>query len=179
MTPRGRKLKGNGYERTASKLFSRWWADDDVSLFRNAGSGNRRVDEVYGGDIAPASDRARPWPLCVEVKKAEGWSIEGFLQQNPSEELLSHMLQCLSASYIGCNKIPVLVCAKNWQKPLCFLYPHPQINRKGKVFIARFKWVDPIPEELLKRYPWDGPVDFFCLRLDVFFQTFDRSDFPC
>ncbi len=173
------KSKGSSYERALSKRFSQWWCEDDVSLFRNSGSGNRHVEEVFAGDICPASDKAKPWNLCIEVKKAENWSVDGFLQGNPSEPLLAYMLQCLSSSQVGCNKIPLLVCARNYQAPLCFLYPYSRVHCKGRPFRARLKWVAPLPEKLLKRYPWDGPVDFFCLHLESFFQTFARTDFLC
>lgn len=172
------KNKGSQYERAMSKKFSMWWCKDTVSLFRNSGSGNRHVQEVYSGDLAPASDKAKPWPLSIELKKSEQWSIEGFLQHNPSEPLLEHMVQCLSCSRIGCNKIPLLVCAKNRQKALCFVYPYGlKINFNTKPIIARLKWLGPIPDKILDQYPWDGPVDFLCLHLSTFFRHFTPKDF--
>ncbi len=172
------KLKGTQYERDISKPIGLWWCNDAKALFRNSGSGNRRVDEVYGGDIAPCSDIAKPWNLCIEVKKSEGFSLDGFVKGNAAEPLLNHMLQCLSASQVGCNKIPLLICTKNYHKPLCFLYAGAKVKRKGKPFIARLRWTWAIPEKLQKKYPWDGgEVDFFCLQLEDFFASFTREDF--
>jgi hypothetical protein len=133
---------------------------------------------VYGGDIAPASDRAKPWPLCIEVKNAEGWSVEAFLQHNPGNLLLAHMLQCLSSSQLGCNKIPLLICKKNHQKALCFLYAHiPGLSPRGKNFLARLTWRHALAPALQKQYPWDGPIDFYVVHFEAFLVTFRREDF--
>lgn len=173
------KEKGFEYERKLARTISLWYCHDPKALWRNTTSGGRAtvVGNVYAGDIVPANGSISHWPLCIELKKSEGWSVEAFLQGNHGNMLLTHMLQCLSSSQLGCNKIPILICKKNYQKALCFVYPHPSVNRKGKPFLARLKWPYIIPKKLLKQYPWDGPIDFFCLRLETFFETFSPRDF--
>jgi len=175
------KEKGFEYERQLAGKIGVWWCEDKKALWRNTTSGARAtvMGGVFGGDIIPANGSSVTWPLCIEVKKAEGWKVEAFLQQNPANLLLTHMLQCLHASQLGCNKIPLLICKKNYQKALCFVYPHAlkKFKPSTKPFLARLKWITPVPEKLQAQYPFEGPIDFFCLHLDTFFQTFSKADF--
>lgn len=178
------KEKGFAYERKIASQFGQWWCGDFRALWRNTNSGARAtvVGQVFGGDVIPANASCGSWPLCIEIKKAEGWSVDAFLNGNPGEPLLSYMLQCLSSSQIGCNKIPILICAKNYRKPLVFLYrcSHQSLFRvPGSIpFLGRVKWQAMIPRKLYNQYPWDGgPVDFYLLHLDTFFKFFSREDF--
>lgn len=174
------KEKGFSFERKLAERIGIWYCGDKRSLWRNTSSGARCtvVGDIFGGDIVPANGSVTSWPLCIEAKKSEGFSVDGFLQGNPSEPLLEHMLQCLSASQVGCNKFPILICKKNRQKALCFLYAplcRPYIQKN--VFLARLRWPEAVPGKLLKKYPWSGTVDFYCLHLETFFHQFSQKDF--
>jgi hypothetical protein len=175
------KEKGFAYERKLARILGEWWCHDPKALWRNTNSGARAtvVGQVYGGDIIPANGSCGAWPLCIEIKKAEGWSIEEFLNGNPGNLLLAHMMQCLSSSQLGCNKIPILICKKNHRKPLVFLYKYKTRNNISHVpFLSRLKWQEPIPSTLANRYPWNGKKpDFYILHLDAFLRYFHREDF--
>lgn len=172
------RQKGFNYERKLAKTLGEWWCGDAKSLWRNANSGARAtvVGQVYGGDIIPANASCGVWPLCIEIKKAEGWSIDGFLNENPGEPLLAFMLQCLSASQLGCNKIPILICAKKYKKPLVFLYKRTAPKKRVE-YLARLVWREEVTKKLQKQYPWGGTIDFMCLHLDIFLRSFYREDF--
>ena len=178
------KTKGSAYERKIAIDFSQWWSNDTTSIFRNAGSGNRHVHNVYSGDLAPARDDIR-WPLSVEVKKAENWSFDGFLKGNPSEPLLAYMIQTLGCAEMGCNRFPLLVCTKNYFKPYVFISWHtrdPLYIQKTAIkhyttYLCRLRWCAVIPPSLVKRYHYIGDVDFICMHLDTFFQSFHPEDF--
>ena len=177
------KSKGSAYERHVANQFGKWWCGSELALFRNSGSGNRHIAEVYSGDLAPSSDFAKPWPLSVEVKKAENWSVDGFIKGNPSEPLLAYMVQTLGCAKMGCNQVPLLVCTKNFQKPLIFLstecrkYVRSSALKHFTWYICRLKWQKEIPQKLQKQYNWNGEIDFICITLGQFFSTFRRENF--
>lgn len=172
------KEKGFAYERQLARRFGEWWCSDAKALWRNTVSGARATvqGEVFGGDLIPIVNAAMPWPLSVEIKKAEDWSVENFLKGNPGEPLLQYMIQTIRSAHLGCNERAMLVCAKNYMKPLAFLHrPGFQGIGTGLDFaIGRLRNLDVEVTDCR----WSDPViDFYVMRLDDFFAHFHRKDF--
>jgi hypothetical protein len=176
------KTKGNNFEKEMSKQFSQWWAGDTKSLYRSVGSGSRKSTEMYGGDIIPVSDKAKPWPFCVELKKVEKWSIENFILGKPGEPLVDFMCQCIGAAEKAENYIPLLVCAKNHKNPIIFISvrefreachckPKPACHMRLRMGVLR------ISEKLVSRHHIKYDLDFMATPLASFFQMFSRKDF--
>ena len=170
--------KGYGYERKLARVFGLWWCKNDKALWRNTVSGarNSTLGELWGGDLIPALDEATPWPLSVEIKKAEDWSVEGFIKGNPSEPLLQYMIQTVRAAHLGRNQRALLVCAKNYAKPLAFLHHHSfqGIGSGLDYAVARLRNFDVEVTDCM----WDYPViDFHVMHLDDFFLHYSRKDF--
>jgi hypothetical protein len=171
------KEKGYAQERKLAREFGEWWCGDPKALWRNTVSGARATvqGDVFGGDLIPIINEAMPWPLSVEIKKAEGWSIESFIKGNPSEPLLLYMIQTVKSAHLGCNERAMLVCAKNYMKPVVFLHHHGFEGLKGvKHAVARLKNLDVEFEECRWTYP---VIDFHVMHLEAFFQHFQRKDF--
>lgn len=179
----GGREKGFQYERVIAKQLGQWWCNDPKALWRNTNSGARStvVGQVYGGDIIPVNESAGRWPLCVEVKKSESWSFDSFIYGNPGNELLSFMLQCLHASEVGCNKIPLLICTKNRKKPLCLLHRNQLtvqlMRKKHPKHVMNFRWTYAIPKTLNVRYPTKNKPNFYVMPLEEFLQCFSKGDF--
>lgn len=170
--------KGFSYERKLAREFGAWWCGDEKALWRNTVSGARATvqGEVFGGDLIPIINKAMPWPLSIEIKKAEGWSIENFLKGNPGEPLLQYMIQAIRAAHLGCNERAMLVATKNYTKPLAFLHKHSfEGMGDGLDFaIGRLRNLDVEVTDCM----WTHPViDFYVMRLEDFFVHFSRKDF--
>ena len=171
------RQKGFQFERKMAGKISEWWCGNKKGLWRNTTSGARAtvMGEVFGGDIIPAMNIALPWPLSIELKKTEQWSIENFFNLNPGEPLLKYMIQCLQSASLGCNERAMLICAKNHKKPLCFLHYHAFCGFKGtKHALGRIKNYDVRLEDTVWNYP---VIDFYVMHLDTFFNSFHRKDF--
>lgn len=174
--------KGSAYERTLARQFSTWWCGEATALHRVAGSGGRKSTHFAGGDIVPVSDRARDFPLCIEAKRVEKWSLEGLIAGNLHEPLLDFMCQCLAAARQAENTLPLLVCKKNRHPALAFL----STSEFGRVVPGFMNWFSAglwvrisepfIPPDTVEKYSVSA-VSFFCIPLDAFFTTFTRDDF--
>lgn len=170
----GGREKGFAFERTIARLFGVWWCDNPKAFWRNANSGARAtvVGEVYSGDIIPVIDEAKPWPLSIEVKKAERWNIENILQERPREPLLLYMLQCLRAAKRGLNTTPLLVCGRNRKTPLVFL-PAIIVSAAGKRIYGKHEVFRIYSPKKFEGYS----IDFYCVTITAFFSLFSREDF--
>lgn len=183
MRPGGGREKGFRFERRIATLLGEWWCGDKKALWRNTNSGARAtvVGQVYGGDIIPANASIQHWPLCIELKHSESWSFDAFLHGNPKNELLSFMCQCVYASKIGCNHIPLLICVRNRKVPVCLLGESKLIRgivqARQLPVQAKLKWRNTIPGTIHKKYPISGLPAFYVFSLPVFLAHFSRKDF--
>jgi hypothetical protein len=179
----GGREKGFAYERAIALRLGEWWCGDSKALWRNTNSGARAtiVGHVYGGDIIPVNASAGKWPLCVEVKKSESWTFDSFILGNPGNELLAFMLQCLYAAELGCNKIPLLICAKNRKPPVAMLHRSAHtmkiIARVRPTILCRLFWPYKLSVKLQKKYPISVPICFYVMGFADFLSSFTRKDF--
>lgn len=175
----GCRRKGRNFEKKIAREFGQWWCADALAFYCNIGSGSRStvIGQVYGGDIIPVKDIAC-WPLCVEVKKQERWSIEDLLLNVPSEPLFSYLGQVICAARVAVNDIPLLVCAKNYRAPIIFFpYSYIQVRklRAKNLHYLRFCSYR-IPTSVVKKYNIVH-IDMGITTLDQFFAYFSPSDF--
>lgn len=123
MEQKGKKAKGDKYERKVSNIIGEWWCGDKDAFYKSSGSGSRaHSTTIHPGDIAPVKSLEQPFPFCIEAKNRQEWSLdEMFKSKFP--HLLRYLLknhevdagECyLSVLIVTRNYYPDLIIIPNW-----------------------------------------------------------------
>ena len=147
--------KGSRFERKVAKVFGDWCG---IELMRTPQSGG--MSESFPGDIMP-KDKLTPFPLMIECKHQEGWTMMGLVTEWPDYKcVMKWWKQCVAASIdYEHPTIPLLVFKKN-RTPM----------------FAMIRWKDVVG------MPLPPPVilltgDIVVMLLDNFLETFDYAYF--
>jgi hypothetical protein len=185
MKPSGSRAKGKGFEKKICEQIGEWWCQDNRAFYCNIGSGNRStvLGSVYSGDVIPVKDVAKPWPLSIECKKSEQWSLEQFMLGVPSEPLFQYFGQCISSARNSENNIPLLICSRNHRKPFIFV-PRKIIiechksRRAGLLIHCPYMHICTysIPVGVKEKFGI-AVIDVMTFTLESFFMMFTRQDF--
>ncbi len=107
--------KGNKWERDVCKVFQTLWQCEFRRSPRSGGWDKR----VAPGDIIAINPDAG-FPLSVECKAQEGWSLDDMLFR-PDKGTLPGFLRQAWGDALGAGLAPVLVAKRNFQPPLIFM----------------------------------------------------------
>jgi len=132
------KRVGVAFEKKIIARLGLWWTGDPRSLYRSAGSGSRSTllpmeRGLYSGDVVPAKEEAHPWPFSIELKKSETFTLESILLSRKS--LFYQFWKQCTRDARRTQKIPLLICGKNFREPLVFFYDHHR-----EIFLPAHKW---------------------------------------
>ena len=116
MENKGKKSKGDSFERQIAKEIGLWWEGDGTAFWRTSGSGARarRVD-IHPGDIGPIKNLSRRFPFCVECRAREVWDLDRILWA-PKPEPLVWFAE--NSRVAGDQYLSLLIAKKNFRTPV-------------------------------------------------------------
>ena len=112
------RRKGNDYENEICRELSRWVRPSlpakvllaDLPIRRRSTS----IMPINGlwhgaGDLLHKPELDEVWPFCVECKKVEGWTVDGFF--NPKWSVRNWWDQAVAQAR-ACGRVPLLICSR-------------------------------------------------------------------
>lgn len=116
MKPKGRKAKGDNFERLIARQIGLWWCQDKDVFWRTSGSGARaHRDDIHPGDIGPVKNLPTPFPFCLELRNRQSWSLDEILKSKVPD-ILVWMVE--NSEVAGPSYLSVLIVSKNYYPPL-------------------------------------------------------------
>jgi len=116
MDNKGKKGKGDNFERLMARRIGEWWEGDKDAFWRTSGSGSRaHRDDIHPGDIGPVKNLKTPFPFCIECRNRESWSIDEIFKSSVPDLLVwtAENIDVAGPSYLS-----LIIAKRKYASPL-------------------------------------------------------------
>ena len=130
MENKGKKQKGDNFERLIARQIGEWWEGDKDSFWRTSGSGSRaHRDDIHPGDIGPVKNLKTLFPFCIECRNRESWTIDEIFKSSVPD-LLVWTVENIDVA--GPNYLSLIIAKRKYNPPLA-VFPNWERENLGNI----------------------------------------------